>query len=146
LSVHNRITLATDVLEAIPLARDEHGVYRVGGTRVTLDLVVRAFNRGATAEEIVPDFPDLQLSDGFTIRVPPSRSMATLRPALSTLRLAYAMRQPLLQTIGYYLKRSEELGNYFRRRDREEVELRAAQPEWSPRGLRDRLLARRPIQ
>jgi hypothetical protein len=45
------------VIEEIPLAKDSHGVYRVGGTRVTLDLVVRAFNRGATAEEIVQKFP-----------------------------------------------------------------------------------------
>jgi hypothetical protein len=42
----------TALVDAIPLARDSHGVYRVGGTRVTLDLVVRAFNRGATSEEI----------------------------------------------------------------------------------------------
>jgi hypothetical protein len=41
------------VVDEIPVARDAYGVYRVGGTRVTLDLVVRAFNRGATAEEIV---------------------------------------------------------------------------------------------
>jgi uncharacterized protein (DUF433 family) len=45
------------VIEEIPLAEDSHGVYRVGGTRVTLDLLVHAFNRGATAEEIVQKFP-----------------------------------------------------------------------------------------
>jgi hypothetical protein len=33
---------------AIPLAKDESGVYRIGKTRVTLDLIVHAFNRGAT--------------------------------------------------------------------------------------------------
>jgi len=49
------------VTEAIPMAKDPHGVYRVGGTRVTLDLVVHAFNRGATAEEIVQMFPSLEL-------------------------------------------------------------------------------------
>jgi hypothetical protein len=52
--------------EAIPLAKDSLGVYRVGGTRVTLDLVVRAFHRGATAEEIVQKFPSLQLA-GFAV-------------------------------------------------------------------------------
>lgn len=41
------------VIEEIPLAKDSLGVYRVGGTRVMLDLVVRAFNRGATAEVVV---------------------------------------------------------------------------------------------
>jgi hypothetical protein len=40
------------VVDAIPLAMDAHGVFRVGRTRVTLDLVVAAFQRGATAEEI----------------------------------------------------------------------------------------------
>src|ERR1700690_4201122 len=55
------------VIEEIPLAKDSHGVYRVGGTRVTLDLVVRTFNRGATAEEIVQKFPSLELSDVYQV-------------------------------------------------------------------------------
>ena len=104
---------ASEVVDAIPLAKDDHGVYRVAGTRVTLELVVRAYNRGATAEEIVQDFPTLQLSDAY-------------------------------QVIGYYLRHSEELRNYFTRREREEKELLEAHKEdWSPVGLRERLLARR---
>src|ERR1022692_4828914 len=31
----------TELVEAVPLAKDAHGVYRVGGTRVTLDIVMR---------------------------------------------------------------------------------------------------------
>ena len=101
------------VVEAIPLTKDAHGVYRVGGTRVTLDLVVRAFNRGATAEEIVQKFPSLELSAVY-------------------------------QVIGYYLKHSDELAEYLERREGEERELLAAhRDEWSPNGLRERLLARR---
>jgi uncharacterized protein (DUF433 family) len=55
------------VIEAIPLAKDSYGVYRVGGTRVTLDLVIRTFNRGATAEEILQKFPSLELSDVYQV-------------------------------------------------------------------------------
>ena len=55
------------VVDVIPLARDAQGAYRVGGTRVTLDLVVRAFNRGATAEEIVQKYDVLQLSDVYQV-------------------------------------------------------------------------------
>src|SRR5438067_1359664 len=55
------------VVEAIPLAKDAHGVYRIGGTRVTLESVVHAYNRGATAEEIVQDFPNLQLPDVYQV-------------------------------------------------------------------------------
>ena len=105
----------TTLVEAIPLAMDSHGVYRVGGSRVTLDLVVRAFNRGATAEEIVQDFPTLKLPDVY-------------------------------QVIGYYLKHSAELAEYFKKRERDQDELLEAHPEWSPRGLRERLLARRKSQ
>ena len=47
--------------------KDANGVYRVAGTRVTLDLLVRAFNRGATAEEIAQDFPSLQLPDVYQV-------------------------------------------------------------------------------
>ena len=44
------------VMDVVALTKDEHSVYRIGGTRLTLELVVRAFNRGATAEEIVQDY------------------------------------------------------------------------------------------
>jgi uncharacterized protein (DUF433 family) len=108
--------MAPEVVDAIPLSTDANGVYRVGGGRVTLDLVVRAFNRGATAEEIAQDFPSLELSD-------------------------------IYQVIGYYLKHGSELAQYFDRRDREERQiLESHEGEWSPRGLRQRLLARRKNQ
>ena len=70
-------------------------------------------NRGATAEEITQEFPSLQLSDVY-------------------------------QVIGYYLKHSAELAEYFENRESAENELLAAhRDEWSPRGFRERLLARR---
>ena len=96
----------------LPLTLGKDGVVRVSGTRVTLDTVVRAFTRGATAEEIAQQYPSLRLADVY-------------------------------QVIGYYLKHSTELAGYFEKREREEKELLAAHPEWSPRGLRERLLSRR---
>jgi uncharacterized protein (DUF433 family) len=42
---------------------DADGVYRVGGTRVRLDTIVTAFQRGCTAEEILLKYPSLELSD-----------------------------------------------------------------------------------
>lgn len=80
---------------------------------MTLDLMVRAFQRGATAEEIVQDYPNLQLGDVY-------------------------------QVLGYYLNHGAELADYFERRAREEGDLlEANRAEWSPRGLRERLMARR---
>jgi uncharacterized protein (DUF433 family) len=55
------------VVDKIPLVRDAKGVYRVGGTRVSLDLAVRAFNRGATAEEIAQKYDSLQLPDVYQV-------------------------------------------------------------------------------
>lgn len=46
-----------------PLAVDADGVVRVGGTRVTLETVIGAFQDGATAEQILDSFPSLKLSD-----------------------------------------------------------------------------------
>ena len=74
--------------------------------------MVRAFNRGATAEEIVQRFPTLELSDVY-------------------------------QVIGYYLRHQAELCKYLKARDVDEQTLLADHPEWSPAGLRDRLMARR---
>jgi uncharacterized protein (DUF433 family) len=48
---------------SLPITLDKNGVARIGGTRVTLDTVVRAFARGATAEEIAQQYPTLELPD-----------------------------------------------------------------------------------
>ena len=98
--------MAAEMVDAIPLAKDVHGVYRVGGSRVTLDLIVRAFNRGATAEEIVQDFPSLQLADVYQV-------------------VGYYLKH------GFELAKYFEQ----RRREEHEL-LGAHEEEWSPRGLR----------
>jgi uncharacterized protein (DUF433 family) len=102
----------SDVVDAIPLARDAHGVFRVGGTRVTLDLVVAAFQRGATAEEIARDFPSLELSDIYQV-------------------IGY-----------YLAHCSELAGYFEARARTEADLLAANREDWQPKGLRARLLAR----
>lgn len=51
----------------VPLRTDEHGVMRVGQTRVPLDTVVYAFNQGASPEEIVMSYPTLELGDVYAV-------------------------------------------------------------------------------
>src|SRR5438552_5531631 len=46
-----------------PLKIDADGVARVGGTRVTLDTVIGAYQDGATPEEIVLGYDSLDLAD-----------------------------------------------------------------------------------
>jgi uncharacterized protein (DUF433 family) len=53
--------------EPIPLETDADGVVRVGGTRVTLDTLVAAFEEGATAEEIAQQYPSLHLADVYAV-------------------------------------------------------------------------------
>ena len=53
--------------EPIPLQVNAAGVVRVGATRVTLDTVIFAFNQGATAEEIVHQYPTLDLADVYAV-------------------------------------------------------------------------------
>lgn len=57
------------VIEAppVPLRTDEHGVMRVGNTRVPLDTVVYTFNQGASPEEIVMSYPTLDLGDVYAV-------------------------------------------------------------------------------
>lgn len=52
--------------EIVPLRIDADGVIRVGDTRVTLDTVISAFLDGATAEEIVQQYPSLSLADVYS--------------------------------------------------------------------------------
>lgn len=53
--------------EPVPLNRDAQGAIRVGGTRVTLDTVARAYLEGLTAERIVEQYPSLRLADVYAI-------------------------------------------------------------------------------
>lgn len=53
--------------EPVPLAADAEGVVRVGGTRVSLESVIHAFDEGATAEEITQRYPSLNLADVYTV-------------------------------------------------------------------------------
>ena len=58
------MVIATDV---IPMEPDTAGVVRVGVTRVTLDTIIAAFKDGATAEEIVHQYPSLALADVYSV-------------------------------------------------------------------------------
>jgi uncharacterized protein (DUF433 family) len=99
--------------DPLPLAEDANGVVRVAGTRVTLDTVVAAFNQGATAEEIAAQYPSVQLADVYAV-------------------------------IGYYLRCKKDVDAYLGRRQEEREATRQENTtRFDPRGVRDRLLARR---
>jgi uncharacterized protein (DUF433 family) len=58
-----------DLNPGIPdlLVRTSHGVWRISGTRVSLDSVVYSFLDGATAEEICQDFSSLSLAQVYGV-------------------------------------------------------------------------------
>jgi uncharacterized protein (DUF433 family) len=101
------------MLDPVPLvAAESGGAIRVAGTRITLDTVVGAFNRGATAEEIAQDFSPLSLADVYAV-------------------ITYYLRHRL--EVDQYLERRAQQHADLRR----EIE---ATPEHQE--LRERLLAR----
>ncbi|WP_019505462.1 DUF433 domain-containing protein [Pleurocapsa sp. PCC 7319] len=51
--------------EAPPLHEDETGAVRVGNSRVLLEIVIRAFQDGASPESIVNRYDTLSLSDVY---------------------------------------------------------------------------------
>ena len=53
--------------EAPPLREDATGALRVGTSRVLLELVIRAFQDGATPETIVQRYSTLALSDVYAV-------------------------------------------------------------------------------
>ena len=46
---------------------NEAGVLRITGTRVSLDSVIYAFNEGATPEEIIQQYPTLDLAAVYSV-------------------------------------------------------------------------------
>jgi uncharacterized protein (DUF433 family) len=97
----------------IPIETDADGVIRVGGTRVTLDTLVAAFNEGATAEEIVLQYPSLALGDVYAV-------------------IGYYLHNRA--DVEQYLERRREEASRVRREN---------EARFDPNGIRDRLLARR---
>jgi uncharacterized protein (DUF433 family) len=101
------------ISEPPPLSTTPEGVIRIGGTRVTLDTVVSAYREGATVEEIVEQYPSLQMSDVYTV-------------------IGYFLRHE--DEVNAYLEGRRQLANDVRR----ENERRSPQ-----QGIRARLTARR---
>ena len=99
--------------EPFPLETGSDGVIRVHGTRITLDTVWAAFNEGATAEEIVQQYPSLSLADTYQA-------------------IGYCLRHPAVLD-AYLAKRSEAA---------EEIRT-SNESRWRLEGIRARLLERR---
>jgi len=68
---------------AVSLWEDPPGVFRVGNSRVLLELVLRAFKRGETPEGIVRSYRALSLADVYAII---SRYLANPEPFEEYLR------------------------------------------------------------
>jgi uncharacterized protein (DUF433 family) len=51
----------------VPLWEDPAGVFRVGKSRVLLELVLRAFKQGESPEGIVRSYRSLQLADVYAV-------------------------------------------------------------------------------
>ena len=100
------------VADPLPLQIDEDGVARVGGTRVTLDTVVAAFADGATAEEIVQQYPSVALADVYAV-------------------LGYYLRHR--PEVDAYLQRRAQQALAVRQQNEQRTD---------PLGVRERLLAR----
>ncbi len=52
---------------AVPLREEPPGVFRVGKSRVLLELVLRAFKAGATPESVVQSYDTLNLADVYAV-------------------------------------------------------------------------------
>ena len=61
------MNLLDSINTVIPLSSELDGVIRVGNTRVTLETVVHEFKNGSTAEEIVYQYPVLDLADVYAV-------------------------------------------------------------------------------
>ncbi len=107
------MSLVIEQTEQVPLAAGSDGLIRVAGTRVTLDTIAAAFERGATAEEIVQQYPVLPLADVYSV-------------------IGYLLRhQP--EVAAYLAERGKQRTAVRRENER----------RFDPAGIRARLLARR---
>ena len=102
--------------EPVPVHIDATGVARVGGTRVTLDTVIGAFNDGATPETIAYQYPSLTLADIYAV-------------------ITYYLRAR--EEVDVYLAERQAKSEQVQREN---------EARFDPNGIRTRLLARRSEQ
>ncbi len=57
----------TITAQEVPLQIDESGTVRLNDSRISLDVLVAAFERGVTAEEIVRKWPYLDIGDIYAV-------------------------------------------------------------------------------
>ena len=100
--------------EAPPLHRDASGALRVGHSRVLLELVIRAFQDGATPETIAQRYPTTTMADIYAV-------------------IAYYLRHR--EDIEVYIEEREQRA--------QEVRQRVEEQQGDITDLRSRLLARR---
>jgi uncharacterized protein (DUF433 family) len=60
-------SLEVPASEPVPLRVEADGTVRVGKTRVTLDILVGAYNMGYSAEKIARSYSTLQLADIYAV-------------------------------------------------------------------------------
>jgi uncharacterized protein (DUF433 family) len=98
---------------SVPVREDPPGVLRVGNSRVLLELVIQAYQRGATPEAIVQMYDTLNVGEVYAV-------------------IAYYLARPA--EVDEYLRRCNEEADAIRRK------IEASQP---PRpNLKEELLAR----
>lgn len=84
--------------ENIPISSEPDGTLRVAGTRVLLDLVLRAFQGGSTPEEIAIAYPTLDLSAVYTIVGYYLRHQAELEAYLTRREAESEVQRHLIET------------------------------------------------
>lgn len=99
--------------DVVPLEVNSDGIVHVHGTRVTLATIVEAFNEGATAEEIIQQYPSLELVDVYAV-------------------IAYYLRRQ--DEVDAYIREREKQA---------EIVQKENETRFSPVGIRERLLARK---
>jgi uncharacterized protein (DUF433 family) len=108
----------------VPLREEPPGVFRVGESRVLLELVLRVFQAGATPEAIVQSYDTLHLADVYAVI---SRYLAA--PPRSKTTCANATRRPRRPGASWRSSRGPGDGN---------------ESPWSPHGRGELPAARRP--
>ena len=106
------MNLAIEV-SPVPLRADEHGVMRIGQTRVRLDTVITAWRQGESPEQIVENFDVLDLADVYAV-------------------ISYYLRHRT--EVEAYVERNRQEGEQLRAEH---------ERQFPSAGIRERLLARR---
>lgn len=111
--------MTLDTTQNVPLELWKDGTIRVKGTRLLLDMIIHAHNRGEIPEDIADSFPAASVADVYAIIAYYLNNKKKINRYLAKQEREAEKVRKMLESLPGYKERQHELKNLIKKRGRE---------------------------